>query len=122
MEGDINSIVQSIELFSHTDKLEIPELVDAETYPPKNLQYYGATTLVGTQPFLLYYLLEDTSVASSEPPTCPRFEARYAALQESAEDLLDVCLLGANDMLFSVYQDWGAPKFRNTFGWQTHRG
>ena len=36
-EGEIDTIVQPIVLFYHTNKFEIPELADAETEPPKNL-------------------------------------------------------------------------------------
>ena len=51
-EGEIDAIVRPTVLFSHNDKLKIPELVDAETDPPENLQDNGATPPVGTQPSL----------------------------------------------------------------------
>ena len=40
--GEIDVIVQPTVLFSHTDELKIPELVDADTNPSENLQDNGA--------------------------------------------------------------------------------
>ena len=93
-------------LFSHTNEIEIPELADAKTNPPKNLKDHGTTPPVGTHPSSSYSLLEYTSVALAEPPPCPLVEAGDIALQASPGDLLDVRLLGDDNMLFSVYQDW----------------
>ena len=50
LECELNSIAQPTVLFSHTNELEIPELVDADTDPPKNHQNNGATLPVNTQP------------------------------------------------------------------------
>ena len=53
-EGEIDAIVRPMVIFSHTDELEIPELAEAKSNPPKNLQDNGATPAVGTQPHLLH--------------------------------------------------------------------
>ena len=105
-EGDIDSTVQPMAIFSHIDKLGITELADTETDPTKNIQDNGVTPPFGTQTSSLNLPLEDTLVAPSKPPPRPRVEAGDAALQERAGDLPDILLLGANDMLFRVYQDW----------------
>ena len=42
-EGEINTIVQPMVFFSHTNELEIPELANADTDPTKNHQYNGAS-------------------------------------------------------------------------------
>ena len=104
-EGDINDIIQPTVLFSYTGELKIRELADAETNPSENLQDNGATLPVGTQISLPQSPLEEIMFASSEPPQCPRVEAGYAALQARAGDLLDVHLLGADNIPFRVYQD-----------------
>ena len=93
-------------LFSHTDKLKMLELAKDETDPPKIFQDYGATPPVNTHPYLPHSPPEDTSVASSKPPPCPHVEAGDAAFQARAGDLPDVRLLGADYMLYGVYQDW----------------
>ena len=92
--------------FFHTDELKIPELADADTEPPKNLQYNSATPLVSTHPYLLHSPQEDTLFASAEPPPFPHVKSIDAALQARAGDLTDVRLLGSNYMLYGVYQDW----------------
>ena len=61
---------------------------------------------VGPQPYSPHSTLEEKLVALAEPPPYPRVEAKYAALQASVGDIPDVRLLGADNMLFSVYQDW----------------
>ena len=86
--------------------MEIPELANTETDPPQNLQDNGAMPPVSTQPSLPYSPLEDTSVASAEPPPCPRVESGDAALQACAGDLPDVFLIGADYMFYGVYQYW----------------
>ena len=48
---------------------------------------------------------EDTLVASAEPLTCPRVESGDAALQAREGGLPGVRLLGADYMLYVVYQD-----------------
>ena len=93
-------------LLSHIENLELPELGDAETNPAENLQDNGATPPVLTQPSLLHSLLEDTSVASAAPLPRPRVNAGNAALQAREGDLPDVRLLGADYMMYGVYQDW----------------
>ena len=93
-------------LFSHNDKLKMLELAKDETDPPKIFQEYGETPPVNTQPYLPHSPPEDTSVASSKPPPCPRVEAGDAAFQARERNLPDVRLLGADYMLYGVYQDW----------------
>ena len=46
LEEYIDVIVRPTVFFPHTDELGIPELANAETYPSKNLQDNGATTMV----------------------------------------------------------------------------
>ena len=128
-EGEVGDIVWKTVILSHTNDLEILELADAETNPPKNLQCNGSTPLVGTDPFFLQSPLEYTSVslagphpcphvkygyaslqaravALAKPPPCPGVKARYASLQARVGDLPDVCLLVADYMLCGVSQYW----------------
>ena len=86
-EGDIDAIIQTTVLFYHTDEIVIPELADTKTDPPQNLQGNGTTPPVDTQPSSPHSPLEDTLVASDEPPPCTRVEAGDAALQVRAGDL-----------------------------------
>ena len=92
-------------LVSHTDKLELPDLDNAETKPLENLQDKGATPLVLTYPYLPYSPLEDALVSPAASPPRPRVEDGNAALQAQYGDLPDVRLLGANYILYGVYQD-----------------
>ena len=55
-EGNVGAIARPTVLFYHTDELKIPELDDAETNPPENLQDNGATPSVNTQISLLHSL------------------------------------------------------------------
>ena len=105
-EGNIDAIARPTMIFSHTGELEIPELAKAETGLPQNLPYNGAKLPVNTHPFLPHSSPVDTLVALSESASCPHVEAGDAALQARAGDLPDVRLLGANYMLYEVYQDW----------------
>ena len=89
----------------HNNKLKIMDIADTETNLTKNLQDNGATPPVGTQIYLPYSPLEDTLVILAYPTPWPRVEAGDYALQVCTEDLPDVRLLGAYDMLFRVYQD-----------------
>ena len=93
-------------LLSCTNKLEITELANVETDLPENHQDNGSIPLFNTQPSPPHSTPEDTSVASITPPMHPCIEAGDAALQEQEVNLLDVRLLGANYMLYGVYQDW----------------
>ena len=105
-EGEHNAITRPTMLFSHTDKLGIQELVDAETNLLENHQDNGTTPPVNTQPSPPHSSPEDTSVASADPPPRPRVEAGDAALQAREGDLPDIRLHGAVYMLYGVYQDW----------------
>ena len=49
LEGEINVIVQPTLILSHTNEIEILELVDAKTNPPENLQDNGTTLTISTQ-------------------------------------------------------------------------
>ena len=93
-------------LFTHTNKLEIPKIADAETNPTKNHQDNGATSQLGTQPSSSHSSLTDTSVAPAKPPPIPHVEAGDVAVLGRGGDLPDVCLLGANVMIFGVYRNW----------------
>ena len=81
LEGDIDAIAQRTVLYSHTNELKIPELANAQTNPPEKHQDNGTTPSVNIYPSPPHSPLEDTLVASSEPPPRPRVEARDAALQ-----------------------------------------
>ena len=51
-EGEINAIARPKVIFSHTDEIEITELADANTNPPKNIQDNGTRLPVNTEPYL----------------------------------------------------------------------
>ena len=106
LEGEIDDIVWTTVIFSHTDKLKIPELSNMDTDPPEKLKDNGAMPLVSTQPYPPHSTPEDSLVASAEPPPCPRVKSGDAALQARVGYLSDVRLLGADYMLYGVYQDW----------------
>ena len=63
-------------------------------------------TTVNTQPYPPHSPLEDASVAPAAPLQRRRAEAGNAALQAQEVDLSDVRLLGADNMLYGIYQDW----------------
>ena len=104
-EGELVELARPTVLFSRIDELEIPELDDAKTDPPGNHQDNGAASPVNTQPYTKLSPLEDDSVASSAPPPRQHVEAGDDALQAREGDLLDVRLIGADYMLYGVYQD-----------------
>ena len=93
-------------LFSCIDKFKLPELDDANTNPSENHQDNGDMPPVNTQPSTPHSPLEYASVASAAPPPHPRAKASNTNLQARDGDLPDVCLLGAEYMLYGVYQDW----------------
>ena len=106
VEGKLVKLAQPTLIFSHIDELEIPELDDAETDPPENHQDNGALPPVNTHPSPLHSPLEDALVAPATPPPHPRVDYGNAALQAQERYLPDVRLLGADYMLYGVYQDW----------------
>ena len=57
---DIYAIVRPTVLFNQTNKLNITELIDAETDPTKKLQDNGATPPVVNQQSSTHSPLEDT--------------------------------------------------------------
>ena len=79
-EGELNAIAWPRVIFSYTNKIEIPELANAETDPPENHQDNGYTPPVNTQPPRLQSLPEYTSFASAKPLPSPHTEAGDAAL------------------------------------------
>ena len=99
-------------LFSHTNKLKIPEIADAETKPPENHQDNGATMLVNTQTSPPHSLPEDTSVVSVDFLPCPRVKVGDAAIQAREGDLLDVRLLVFDNIIILRLPGLGAPKSR----------
>ena len=105
-EGKLVKIAWPTVLFILIDELKIPELDDAETYPPENHQDNGAMPPVNTQPSSPHLPLKDALVDPSAPPPRPHVEARNAALQVQEGYLPDVRLLGADYMIYGVYQDW----------------
>ena len=60
LEGYLDPISQPTVILSHTDKLKLLELADADTDPPKNHQDNGAMSPVNTQPYLPNSPLEET--------------------------------------------------------------
>ena len=82
------------------------ELANTETHSTKNHQGNGATLILVNHTSSTHSPLEDTSVTLADPPPRPRVEARDAALQACVGYLPDVRLMGADYMLFGVYQDW----------------
>ena len=105
-EGELIKIARPTMLFSRMDELKIPELDNDETDPPENHQDNGATLPVNTHPSPLHSPLDDVSLTSAAPSPCPCVEAGNAALQAREGYLPDVHLLGAEYMLYGVYQDW----------------
>ena len=105
-ENELVKLTQPTVLSPRINELELSELDDDENDPPENHQDNGATPPVNTQPSPPHSTLEYTSVASAAPPPHPRVEAGNAALQSQEGDLPDVRLLGADYMLYGVYQDW----------------
>ena len=93
-------------IFSHTYKIKIPELNDADTDPSENLQYNVTPPPVSTHPSPSYLPLEDTSFTSAKPPPYPCVEAGDTDLQAREGDLPDILLLSPKYMLYGVYQDW----------------
>ena len=104
-ESKLVKIARPTVLFSRIYELELPELDDAETNPPENHQDNGATPPVNTHPSPPHSLLRDALVSPAAPPLHPRVEAVDAALKAREGDYPDVRLLGANYMLYGVYQD-----------------
>ena len=104
-EGDLVELARPTVIFFRINKLEIPELENAETDPLENHQDNGATSPVNTHTSLSHSPLEDTLVASAAPWPFPRVEAVDAALKSREGYLPDVRLLGANYILYGVYQD-----------------
>ena len=88
------------------DQLKLPELKDTETDPLENHQENGATPPVNTQPYLPHLPMEDALVTPAAPPPRPRVKAGDAALQAQDGDLSDICLFGADYMLYGIYQNW----------------
>ena len=105
-EGDIDAITQPTVILSHTNDLKIKELTNTETDPPYNHQDNGSTPPVSTQTSLPQSPPEEILVASAKPLQRPHVEDGDAALQDRNGDLPYVRLLGADYMLYSVYQDW----------------
>ena len=104
-EGELVEHAQPTVLLSCIDELEISELDNAKTDPPENHQVNRTTPPVNTQPSLPHFPLEDAYVALAPLPPCVLIEAVNATLQAQEVDLPDVCLLGADYMLYGVYQD-----------------
>ena len=103
---DINAIVQPTVFFTHINELKILDIANNETNPNEKYQDNGTTPLLSTQPPLPHSPLIDTSIAPADSLPHPRVEAGDATVIARVGDLLNVCLLGADDMLFRVYQDW----------------
>ena len=106
LEGDLDPISQPTVILSHTNDLKIKELTNTETDPPYNHQDNGSTPPVSTQTSLPQSPPEEILVASAKPLQRPHVEDGDAALQDRNGDLPYVRLLGADYMLYSVYQDW----------------
>ena len=106
LEGELDAITRPTVLFSHTNELEIPDLADAETDPPKNHQDNSATPPVNTQSSPPHSPPEDTLVSSSDPSPRPHVEAGNSDLQACKGYLPDVRLLGTNYLVYEVYQYW----------------
>ena len=92
-------------LLSIAKELKIPYLDDFDTDPTKNLQYNGAAPPVSTKlffrnlpwktPWLSWSSLCHATVLGPE-----------TLLSKCTGDLLDVLLLGANEVLDRLYQHW----------------
>ena len=93
-------------LFTQPNALDSNELANAKTTPTKNHLNNGALTPIATQPFSPHSYLKETLFALVEPPVRPHIEAGDAACLAFMTDFPGVCLNGADDMLFGIYQDW----------------
>ena len=104
-EDELVDIARLTVILYRIDELKILELNNADTDPPENHQDNGVMSSVNTQPSLSHSPPEDTPVASDAPPPHPLVDAGNAAPKAREGDLPDVFLLGANYMLYGVYQD-----------------
>ena len=93
-------------LFTHTNKLKIPDLANTKTNSTENYQDNGSTTPLGTQPSSLYSPLIDTLVAPADPLPRLHIENRDTAILGRMVDPPNVRRLGADGMLFGVYHNW----------------
>ena len=80
-ESKLVELTQPTVIFSRIDKLELPELDDAETDPSENLQENGATPPVLTHTSTPHSPLEDASAPPAASLPGPRVEAGDAAIQ-----------------------------------------
>ena len=103
---EIDAIVQPMALFNHTNEFETIDLADADTKPTENHQDNYTTPSLGTQTSSTHSPLTDTPAALAEPLPRPYVEAGDAAVLACTGDIRGVSLLGADNMLFGVYQDW----------------
>ena len=101
-ESELVELAQPTVTFSRIDKIKLPELDNAETNQPINLQDNVATPPVLTQPYLPHSPLEDASVSPAAYPPRPLVKARNASLQAREGNLPDVRRLGANYILCGV--------------------
>ena len=106
MIKDIDDIVQSAVIFNPTNELKMIELANNDTKPTENHQDIRSTPLFDNHASLPHSPLTETSAAPSKPPPLPCIESKDAIVLERAGDLTDFRLLGDNDMIFGVYQDW----------------
>ena len=117
-ESKLVELARPTVIFSCIDKIELPELDDADTKPLENLQDNGATLPVLTQPSPSNSPLEDAPVAPADSPPHSCVEDGIAALQERYEDLPDVYLLSADYMMYGLYQDWvHQNQGEHLYGW-----
>ena len=71
----INAIFRPMVIFTHTNKLKITELVNANTKPIKKNQDNGATPPLVTYPSSLHSPLTDASVSLAKPLPHPHVES-----------------------------------------------
>ena len=104
-ESKLIKLAQPTVLLSRIDELKLLEIDDAKTNPPENHQDNGATPPVITKLSLLHSPLENALVSPSMTPPRTLVKARNADLQAQERDHPDIHLLGADYMIYGVYQD-----------------
>ena len=105
-KGELVKLAQPTVFYSRINEIEIPEISNAKTDPTENHQDNGSMPTFNSYPSPSHSSPEDTLVAYATPTQRPSIEVGNAALQAQEGDLLDVRLLGANYMIYVIYQDW----------------
>ena len=105
-EVNIEDFSQPTELFTQPDKVDPTEIANDDTTPAETYQDNGTMPTHGTQPSSPHSPLTYASVDLEPPLLRPCVDDGAVACLASTTELPKVRLKAANDVLFSVYQDW----------------